>query len=322
MIGAGQASPASDVTTSVATDFSAFREAVSASFVPLQVTTGSTESFRGRLRSRDIDSLHVSEVAATPHVVERTPELIARSDRHYYKLSLLLSGSGLLVQDDREARLQPGDIAIYDTQRPYSLVFGEDFRTLVLMFGKNLVDIPPGMLSQLTAVRMSGENGVGSMIAPFLARLVDNLEELDGGTGARVAHHTLGLITTLYARELDPGHAAEHPRHGLMRRVRAYIDAHLASPDLGPARIAAAHYVSTRHLHNVFKEHGTTVAGWIRERRLHRCRRELCDPVHADRPVAAIAARWGFPDAAHFSRVFKAEFGHPPSQARARAGEP
>ena len=41
----------------------------------------------------------------------RTPELIARSDRRAYKVSLQLAGNGLLIQDNREALLQPGDIA-------------------------------------------------------------------------------------------------------------------------------------------------------------------------------------------------------------------
>lgn len=319
MFSTRQANSTTEVTTSVATDFGAFRNAVSASFVPLEVTSDNAEAFRGRLRSRNVDDLHVTEVTATPHVVERSPDLINRADRHYYKISVQLSGTGLLIQDNREALLQPGDLAIYDTHRPYSLFFDEDVRTLVIMFGKNLIGIPQDMVGQLTAVRMSGKDGLGSMVVPFLARLVDNLELLDGGTGARIAHSALDLITTLYARELDLEHTATHPHHALMGRIRTYIDANLASPDLGPTQIAAAHYISTRHLHGIFKEHGTTVAVWVRQRRLHRCKRELCDPVHASRSVAAIAAGWGFTDAAHFSRVFRAEFGRSPSEVRLRA---
>jgi len=310
------ANPARGVTTSVAKDFDDFRNAVSASFVPLEVTSEVSETFRGRIRSSSVENVHVSEIAAAPHVVTRTPELINRADRHYYKLSLLLSGSGVLIQDDREAVLRPGDLAIYDTHRPYSLVFDEDFRTMVVMFPKNMIDIPAAMLSQLTAVPLSGTDGIAAMVAPFLARMVDNLEALDGTTGPRIAHNTIDLVTTMYARELDFDRSDADPHQALMRRIREYIDANLHSPGLGPAEIAAAHYVSTRHLHGLFKEHGTTVASWIRQRRLQHCRRDLIDPVQAGRPIAAIAARWGFVDAAHFSRVFKAEFGQSPSQVR------
>jgi len=304
------------VTTSVAKDFDDFRAAVSASFVPLEVSSDNPDTFRGRIRAGGVDNVHVSEVAAAPHTVTRSPELISRADRHYYKLSLLLSGTGVLIQDNREAVLRPGDLAIYDTHRPYSLVFDEDFRTMVVMFPKNMIDIPAGMLGQLTAVRLSGTDGVAAMVAPFLARMVDNLETLSGATGPRIAHHTLDLVTTMYARELDFDTSEADPHRALMRRIRAYIERNLHSPELGPTDIAAAHYVSTRHLHGLFKEHDTTVARWIRERRLQHCRRDLLDPVQAGRPIAAIAARWGFVDAAHFSRVFKAEFGHSPSQER------
>ncbi len=86
-----------------------------------------------------------------------------------------------------------------------------------------------------------------------------------------------------------------------------------------PASIAQAHYISTGHLYTIFSSEGETVSAWIRERRLAHVRRDLVDPVPADRPVSAIAAHWGLTDAAHFSRVFKAEYGQSPSAYRASA---
>jgi AraC-like DNA-binding protein len=303
-------------TTLIARDFTEFRAAVSQSFVPLHVTAGAGDGFRGRIRSSTADEVQVSEISASPHVVERTPELIARGERRYYKLSLILAGTCMLVQDDRQAVLRPGDVAVYDTHRPYSLVFEEDFRTLVVMFPQRLIDLPAELVGRLTAVRMSGKEGVGNVVVPFLAQLGSNLEQLGGPAGARLAHSAVDLLSTMVATELDLAHAGADPHHELMRRIRAHIDANLHSPELNPARIAAEHFISTRHLHGLFQEQGTTVAGWIRTRRLEHCRRDLLDPVHAGRPVAAIASRWGFVDAAHFSRVFKTAFGRAPSELR------
>lgn len=307
----------SRVSTAVARTFSEFRTAVSESFVPLHVTSARPDPFWGRIRSAEADEVHVSEVSAAEHVVERTPELIARDDRHYFKLSLQLAGTGLLIQDDREAVLNPGDLAIYDTHRPYTLVFDDEFRTMVVMFPKRLIDLPNDVVAQLTAVRMGGATGVGGIIVPFLAQLAGNLEQLSGPTGARLAHSALDLVTTMFADELDVSRGGSHPHQVLMQRIRAYIDRNLSSAELGPAQIAAAHFISTRHLHGIFREEGTTVSSWIRQRRLERCRRDLVSPLYADRPVAAIAARWGFLDAAHFSRVFKAAYGESPSELRA-----
>ena len=304
------------VSVSGTQNFDDFRRAVSDSFVPLQVTSERPDSFRGIIRSIEAEDVHLSELSAGEHTVTRTPELITRSDRLCYKVSLLLSGTGLLIQDNREVLLHPGDMAIYDTHRPYSLVFDDSFRTLVVMFPQGLIDLPSEMVGQLTAVRMSGADGLGAIVAPFLAQLAGNMDQLGGATGIRLAHTTIDLMTTMLASELDLDDRPDNGHRALLRRIHHYIDENLGSPDLGPRQIAAAHYISTRHLHGIFHEQDTTVSSWIRSRRLERCRRDLLDPVYVDRPVAAIAARWGFVDAAHFSRVFKAEYGRSPSRLR------
>ena len=308
---------AESVSTLVARNISEFRAAVSESFVPLQVSSNGPDHFRGMIRGASVDEVHVTDVRATSHVVERTPELIARGDRSYFKLSLMLAGTGMLIQDDREAVLRPGDLAVYDTDRPYSLVFDDEFRTMVVMFPKHLISLPSEMIGQLTAVRISGQEGLGSMVAPYLTQLAGNLDQLAGTTGARLAHSALDLVSTVFTRELGLDEVSADPHRALVQRIRSYIDRNLASADLGPASIASAHYISTRHLHGLFQEQGVTVSTWIRTRRLEQCRHDLLDPMLADRPVAAIAARWGFVDAAHFSRAFKTTFGISPSEYRA-----
>ncbi|GAA2931042.1 helix-turn-helix domain-containing protein [Microbacterium luteolum] len=314
---AAPVAPAESVSSLIARNISEFRAAVSQSFVPLQVSSSGPDHFRGVIRGASVDEVHVTEVRATSHVVERTPELIARADRSYFKVSLMLAGTGLLIQDDREAVLHPGDLAVYDTDRPYSLVFDQDFRTMVVMFPKHLISLPSDMIGQLTAVRISGQEGLGGMVVPYLTQLAGNLDQLAGTTGARLAHSALDLVTTVFTRELGLDEVSADPHRALVQRIRSYIDRNLASTDLGPATIAAAHFISTRHLHGLFQEQGVTVSTWIRTRRLEQCRRDLLDPMLADRPVAAIAARWGFVDAAHFSRAFKAAFRVSPSEYRA-----
>lgn len=303
-------------TEFVTREFADFRSAVSDSFVPLQVRSDNAGRFAGRIRMAELDDIHVSEVSAREHSVERTPELIARGDRRYFKLSLQISGSGLLIQDNREAVLNPGDIAVYDTGRPYSMVFDDDFRMMVVMFPQTLLDLPAESVGQLTAVRFAHGHGLTGMIAPFLEQMANGIDRLSGPTGTRLAHNAIDLVSTMFASEL--GSLIEPGGHrALAGRIRAYIEENLGDPQLDPAGIAAAHFISTRHLHGVFREEGTTVSTWVRTRRLEHCRRDLADPLLADRAIGAIAARWGFIDAAHFSRLFKATFGRSPSDVRA-----
>ncbi|MDJ0336270.1 helix-turn-helix domain-containing protein [Salinibacterium sp. G-O1] len=304
------------VSTTLARSISEFRSAVNESFVPLHITSNHADHFRAVLRGAGSDDIHVTDVRATDHTVERTPELIARDDRAFFKVSLMLAGTGLLIQDNREAVLQVGDLAVYDTSRPYSLVFDENFRTMVVMFPQHLINLPPAVVGELTAVRISGSEGLGAVVAPYLTQLAANLDQISGATGASLTHSALDLVTAVFTRELGLDDASADPHRTLVHRIRGYIDNHLASTDLSPSSIAAAHYISTRHLHVLFQEQGMTVSTWIRSRRLERCRRDLVDPAFADRPVAAVAARWGFVDAAHFSRAFKTVYDVAPSEYR------
>jgi AraC-like DNA-binding protein len=102
----------------------------------------------------------------------------------------------------------------------------------------------------------------------------------------------------------------------LVGRIHAFIERRLGDPDLSPAAIAAAHHVSRRYLYKLFETQPTGVAGHIRRRRLERCRRDLLDPALRARPVNAIAARWGMPDPAHFSRSFRSAYRISPAEYR------
>ena len=111
----------------------------------------------------------------------------------------------------------------------------------------------------------------------------------------------------------DPGadaamlHAAAIHRH---------IRANLTDAAMTPGKIAAAHGISVRHLHRIFATTGRTLGEWIRDAKLERCARDLCDGSQKFRSITDIAYRWGFNESAHFSRTFKRAFG----QSRAGIG--
>lgn len=105
-------------------------------------------------------------------------------------------------------------------------------------------------------------------------------------------------------------------QRALMPQIHAFIQDNLGDANLAPDAIAAAHHVSLRYLHKLFHQDGHTVAGWVRERRLEQCRRDLADPRLAARPIHAIAAWWGFTSPAHFSQAFRHAYGLSPRQYR------
>ena len=104
----------------------------------------------------------------------------------------------------------------------------------------------------------------------------------------------------------------------LRAEVEAFIERRLRDPDLDVRQIAAAHYVSPRTLYRLFDGPGESVAGYIRGRRLDRCRREIL--ARPDLPLVAICERWGMGDPKHFARKYRARFGESPQETRLQAG--
>jgi AraC-like DNA-binding protein len=306
--------------------FDYWKHVLSDTFVSLEVSSpGGEGDFRGRLRGTELGSLRLIEVRAEPHTARRTARLVKLAPAGCYKIGVQLRGTAVLIQDGREAMLSPGDFTFYDTDRPYTLAFSDPHRMLVLVFPRDMLGLPQHRLAGLTATRMPGEAaGMAALIGPFLVKVAGMLEEADTpgpGIGVRLAGNVVDLLGTVLADRLDttPDDPATAHR-ALMLQITAFIEEHLADPELTPGQIAAAHHISLRQLHKLFHEGGTTVVGWIRQRRLDHCGHDLRDPQCGARSVAAVGARWGYPDPAHFSRLFKAAYGVGPRDYRASHG--
>lgn len=314
------AGPGLGVQTTVTRTIAEFAELVRTSVMPLAVKSRHSSAFVSRMRAAGRGRVFCYEVTAPEHTVERTPELIQESAvGEYYKVSLMLHGESMVMQDSREAVLRQGDIAIYDTTRPYSLLSSEGARTAIVMFPREMIALPPELVGQLTAVRFDRSQGLAASVSPFMTQLMMQLDQFARPGGSRLPHNIVDLLGTMLVSELDL--APKETSHGsrLLRQIMSYIEDHLSDPDLRPGTIAAAHYISPRYLQVLCQRNGVTVSSWVRERRLERCHRDLADSSLAGESVAELAARWGFLEPTHFSRAYKKRFGVSPREARMAA---
>lgn len=305
--------------TTAANRFEVWEDQICHTFVPLRARcTDGAEAFSGQVGSTMLGSVVLAEVAASHAQVERTPRLIRADDPELYKFGLQTSGTSVIEQDDRQAHLRPGDLAIYDTSRPYRISFSDDFRMTVAMFPRSLVRLPEQKMASLTAVRLAGDTGLGALIAPLMTGLSSQLRSTRPVIATHLGDAVVDLVTAAFAqqmqRSIDPGSAAAH--RTVVEQVRRFIDERLHDPNLTSRMVADAHFVSVRYLQKVFESEGTSVSSLIRTRRLERCRRDLADPACQHLSIAQIGGRWGFPDAAHFSRLFRSTYGQSPREYR------
>ena len=283
-------------------------------------------NFCGEFRASGLGAMQVVVIDAMPTVVRRTPELISQADPDMLKMFLVCGGNSCVVeQGGRQAQVSAGDLTCYDTRRPYKVTIGVDgnrpTQVMTFMFPPSMLPLCRSRLKDLTAIRIPASAGVGDLTSQFLLQLARNIDHYSPAEAARLSTAALEVLATRLAREMDirDWGTPEDRRHALLTTIQAFIQRHLSDPGLSPAMIAAAHHVSLRSLHQLFHDEGLTVAGWIRRRRLEGCRRDLSDPALDSRPVAAIAARWGFSSPGDFSRAFRAAHGLPPAEYRMSA---
>ncbi|WP_240980693.1 helix-turn-helix domain-containing protein [Streptomyces sp. Z423-1] len=294
-----------------------WREALSRTFgavdmsVPREVNSGS-------IRTAPLGRLQVTTVDGDPLEDRRIPRLIVQGDEEQYVVVTLLSkGDARLEQDTRDVALRQGEVFIYDMARPVRLIFGDCFQTKSLVVPRQILGLSESDLRHLTASPVRSGTTLGGLLSTCLARLADEAGTYPAHTGESIARNVVDILTVLADERL--GRISTGTPSGdaaLLLRIRAFIGRHLEDPDLTPKSIAHAHHISVRYLHKLFEREDTTVSRWIQSRRLEACLRDLGRRENTGLTVAAVAHRWGFTSAAHFSRVFRAAYGMSPSEWR------
>lgn len=277
----------------------------------------------GDIRVDSLATLELSRVTATAQSVQRTPSLIARAAADYFLVSIQTSGTGRIVQDDRTADLRPGDFALYDSTRPYELTFDGPFQQYVLMLPgpslrSQLRDAP-----DLTARGVRGSRGAGHLMIEMIRTLATDIAVLEPAAAAAVAQSVEHIVVAGLSSLSGSVRSRSVPEPMLQARreqVRAHVRTRLRDPGLTVGAIAAALHTSVSTLHRAFAGEPCSLAEWIWGQRLDAVRADLCAPALAHRTIGDLAFSWGFVDASHFSRAFRARFGRTAREVRQTAG--
>jgi AraC-like DNA-binding protein len=266
-------------------------------------------TIEGDIAADELATLQLSRVTATPQIVRRTAAKIARASEDYFLVSIQTQGEGVVSQDGRVAHLAPGDFALYDSTRPYELRFEGAFQQYVLRLPGPTLRTSLRDTQSLTASTVSGQRGAGQLMIGMIQTLVADIGTLAPESATAVAESVTqiliaGLSALPAARQQPVSHLTAYHRE----QIKACARARLRDPALTVVGIAAQLRVSPSTLHRAWAGEACSIAEWIWARRLDAARRDLCDPGMGARSVSEIAFSWGFNDAAHFSRAFRARF--------------
>ncbi|NUP43125.1 MAG: helix-turn-helix domain-containing protein [Streptomyces sp.] len=210
--------------------------------------------------------------------------------------------------------LRPGDILFYDAELPHLLEMPAGARLKIFLLPRQLLGVGKHDLHRVTSAPVRSASLLGSLVSPFLSELAEMVTSAAPAVGETVARNALDLLATLVMEQHAPPPAGmADARRAMLLKIQRFITHHLPDPDLSPEAIARAHHISVRYLHKLFRDEGTTVGRWIRDRRLEECQRELV-LARGRQTIAGVARRWGFISPTHFSRVFRATYGMSPSE--------
>jgi len=298
--------------------YGAWREAVSATHLPWDMPRRA-EPFRAAIRARTIGGVSAVACRCDPCAGRRGRVEVAATAGAWYGLLFVRAGRERVAQAGRELFLGAGDAVIWDGERPIDFAIQGRLAKLSLMIPKARLAqrVPAAEDAVLTA--LSARGAAGRILAGHLAALDDAMTSIEPVEEAELLQATFALLAAA-VRPADGGSGLTTARRLLLRRICEEIEDRLGNPALAPAVIARAAGIAPRTLHQLFADAGTTVTERIRSRRLARCCDELADPGRAGCTVSEIAYRWGFNDAAHFSRSFKQRFGLSPRAWRAAQG--
>ena len=274
--------------------------------------------FQAAVTRRAIGDVMLVDCAASPFLGRRTASVIgAHAEGHENVLGFqfVCKGVELVREGGRQLALKPGDVVLWDGLQPTEIEIAEAFYKRTLLFPRSRVLAVCPRLAELDALPSLSGSASARLLVRFMNALAVELPRLDGAAGTAAANAALELLRAAVEPALPNDRTAA--RAAMRAEIGRYVRTHLQDPQLGPAAIARAYAMSVRTLHALFEGVDASVAGLVRSERLARCLEDLQQPNGGS--VTDIAFRWGFCDAAHFSRVFKREFGATPSEVRQAA---
>ena len=287
---------------------------------PLQIRSAARERFFARMWAYELGPLGFFRIAAAPNAMARTSKAIAAGRPG---MPACLGHPARAARDGAEraaCRRATGRRRQLRHVAPSCLPRGR----LVRSARDAGAARPPraGTPTRSPGARRSrihGGNGFARPAAAFLRGLFGGLRGRDGRSAdaSGAVDCVLDVVRSLYrqsSRAWEP--TRPRSRAEILLNVKSYVEANLGNPDLDPADISRASFISTRYLHKLFEAEGISVGQWIRSERLDRCRRDLVDPSLRSQTILEIASRWGLTGPQHFSRLFRSTYGCSPSDYR------
>lgn len=288
--------------------------------VPVSVSCEQTETFTAKWDGRLLGRLFAgSAFLSEAQRVSRTSYHIDRSEVDPVGIWLPLTGGIHLRQDDKEALIRPGQLAIVDPARPYEELTLRNCHFLWMLLPREDVVARIGSTEKVTGLAHSVDQPRTRLAIEFVRSLSAVWDELSGPQSEQVAMHVLSLLGLAFNAHADaPALANETDSSERLLWIRLFIDERVADRSLSAETVAAALGLSTQEVQRLTAQAGPGFQGYVQARRLARCFRMLSDPRFAAYSVHDISDMGGWLNVDCFRKAFEAAYDMSPEDHRLR----
>ena len=256
--------------------------------------------------------VHMMRNTGTGLLIDRGHRHVAAGAPEQLAVFFQQRGLGNLSREDSRRVYRAGEVGVIDTIQPYS------WQSKRMDHFVMLID-NPGLGLSTEQLLLAGDRLNSSplydLAKAYFSRLCAGAGDLPTDAMAALGRATAQLLRATVMSAVGGAIAAASMEQTMFIRMTSYVDAHLHDPELSTAEIASAHFISVRHLYNVWvRETGQSPAGWIMNRRLERAATLMARSDRTALLISRVARECGFADLGHFSRRFRAAYGMTPTE--------
>jgi len=293
-----------------------WHQAIADTYFPLDLIFRDSDNFNGNLTSWFFGDVSLSRLTAAPTMYRRLPRhLVAERDEQFL-VTVPARSEVRFSQCGKEVRCNPGGFILERSDEPYEFSHTEDTDLWVVKMSSEKLAGRIRAPDRFCSLQFDASSGAGGLFADMLHLLPNRFDTMTPEARTTVGQQLIDLLVlSLQADERTLTSANSSVREAHLTRIESFVRQALHDRELDPETVAAACGISTRYLHELFRDTNQTLGQWIRDQRLAACREDLADRT-SRQTIAEIAYHWGFSDQAQFSRAFRNHYGLSPTEFR------
>ncbi len=296
-----------------------WHDAIAKTYFPLDLQFRNADSFSGDLISWTLGDVSLSRLTSDALQYRRLPQHFKAERDEQFLVTVPARSEVFFSQCGKDVRCNPGSFILERSHEPYEFSHAEAADLWVVKVEAKALGGRIRQPDRFCSLQFNAADGAGGLFTDMLHLIPNRFDAMSPETRSTVGQQLIDLLVLALKadeRTLTTGNSTVREAH--LTRIEAFVRKHMNDCELDPDTIARGCGISTRYLHELFRDTNQTLGSWVRDQRLEACRETLRDPSNRQ-TVAEIAYRWGFGDQAQFSRAFKAQFGLPPKEYREKA---